>query len=165
MQKLDYHSPTEMSHPGSKIYSSRLVMLEYTNRFSSPYVPKNFKPQFKLETKDSKTEDHPFNPNQGDTVDRYRQSPQEISEEMDVDFESKFIGPPQANQESRKEIGEIRFKEPMVFTGKSRVASKHHGIALQNHFKGPMVRTKKTQMMKGGRRGKVVPFLVNNGPV
>ncbi|KAM6569519.1 hypothetical protein CsatB_017504 [Cannabis sativa] len=102
-----------MSHPGSEIYPSKLVTLEYTNHFSSPYVFKNFKPQFKLETKDSTAEDHPINPNQGDTVDRYKRSSQEISE----DFESKFRGPPQADKESRKKeilVGEVMdsTKEP-----------------------------------------------------
>uniref|UniRef100_A0A803QCR1 Uncharacterized protein n=1 Tax=Cannabis sativa TaxID=3483 RepID=A0A803QCR1_CANSA len=93
-----------MSHPCSKLYPSILVTPEYANRFFSPYVPKNFKSQFKLGTKDSKTEDHPIISTQRDTVNRYRRSSQEISEGMNVDFESMFEGPPRANEKSREKV-------------------------------------------------------------
>uniref|UniRef100_A0A803PKM9 Uncharacterized protein n=1 Tax=Cannabis sativa TaxID=3483 RepID=A0A803PKM9_CANSA len=53
---------------------------------------------------DSRTEDCSINPNQENTVDRYRRFLQEISEGMDVDFESMFKGPPKADKKSRKKI-------------------------------------------------------------
>uniref|UniRef100_A0A803P9V4 Uncharacterized protein n=1 Tax=Cannabis sativa TaxID=3483 RepID=A0A803P9V4_CANSA len=82
-----------MSHPDSKIYPPTFVASEYTKRLSSPYIPKNFKPQFKSEMNDSRTEDCPINPNQEETANRYRRFLQEISE-----------SPPQVDKRSRKKI-------------------------------------------------------------
>uniref|UniRef100_A0A803PA35 Uncharacterized protein n=1 Tax=Cannabis sativa TaxID=3483 RepID=A0A803PA35_CANSA len=89
-----------MSHPSSETYFSKLVTPEYNNCFSSPYVPKNIKSQFKLEMKDSKNEDLLIDSTQGDTGDHCRRSSQEIFE----DFESKFRGPSQADKKSEKKV-------------------------------------------------------------
>ncbi|KAM6543290.1 hypothetical protein CsatB_007737 [Cannabis sativa] len=96
-----------MSHPNSETCPSKFVTPECTNHFSSPYAPNNFKPQFKSKTKDSKAVELPINPNQGDVVDRYGKSSQEIFERMEIDSESEFRGPPQANMESKRKVVSI----------------------------------------------------------
>ncbi|KAM6569109.1 hypothetical protein CsatB_017094 [Cannabis sativa] len=69
-----------MSHLSSEIYPSKFITSECTNHFSSLCIPKDFRPQFELETKDSRAEELLTNPNQGNPVDRYGRSSQAIFE-------------------------------------------------------------------------------------
>ncbi|KAM6570182.1 hypothetical protein CsatB_018167 [Cannabis sativa] len=69
-----------MSHLSSEVCPPKLITLGCTNHSSSPYVPKDFKPQLEPETMDSKAEELPADPNQGNPVDRYVRSSQVILE-------------------------------------------------------------------------------------
>ncbi|KAM6553768.1 hypothetical protein CsatB_014530 [Cannabis sativa] len=53
---------------------------------------------------DSKIKELPITPNKGDVIDHYEKSLQEIFEGMDIDFESDFRGPPQADKQSKKKV-------------------------------------------------------------
>ncbi|KAM6562856.1 hypothetical protein CsatB_022854 [Cannabis sativa] len=63
-----------MSHLSSEVHPPKFITSGCTNHFSSPSFPKDFKPQLEPETTDSKAEELPTNPNQGNPVDRYGRS-------------------------------------------------------------------------------------------
>uniref|UniRef100_A0A803QF91 Uncharacterized protein n=1 Tax=Cannabis sativa TaxID=3483 RepID=A0A803QF91_CANSA len=68
-----------MSQSGSEIYPPEFVGPEYPRHIDSPYKPKNFEPQSRLEIKDARIRDHLIKSNQEETASRYRRFLQEIS--------------------------------------------------------------------------------------
>ncbi|KAM6567192.1 hypothetical protein CsatA_026320 [Cannabis sativa] len=99
----------KMPYLSSGVYPPKLIIQGCNNHF--PFVPKNFKPQLELETMDSKVEELPTNPNQGNPVARYGRSSQVILEGMDINLVSDLRGPPQADKECRKKVDVVSIRE------------------------------------------------------
>ncbi|KAM6577974.1 hypothetical protein CsatB_029811 [Cannabis sativa] len=101
--RMDYFLPAKISLLSSEVYSPRLIIPRCTNQF--PFVPTNFKPQPEPKTMDSRDEELPTNPNQGNPLTYHGRSSQVIPK--GIDLVSDLKDPPQSGEEFQRKIGMV----------------------------------------------------------